>query len=41
MTAYVLTHGVSVVDRRHYKHPLPEHVHDVYLEYWRGAEFSI
>jgi hypothetical protein len=27
---YVLTHGVSGVDWRFYKHPLPENVYDVY-----------
>jgi|BarGraNGADG00212_2_1021979.scaffolds.fasta_scaffold01769_8 integrase len=27
--AYILTHGVSGVDWRFYKHPLPEHVYDV------------
>ncbi len=30
---YVLTHGVSGVDWAHYKHPLPEHVYDVYMRY--------
>ncbi|MGZ4864980.1 MAG: hypothetical protein ACXV5N_10970 [Halobacteriota archaeon] len=32
--AYVLTHGVSGVEWSHYKHPLPEHVYDVYMRYW-------
>ncbi len=31
--AYILTHGVSGVDWAHYKHPLPEHVYDVYMKY--------
>jgi integrase len=31
---YILTHGVSGVDWSHYKHPLPEHVYDIYMEYW-------
>jgi hypothetical protein len=38
--AYVLTHGVSGVDWRFYKHPLPEHVYDVYMQYWRDVELS-
>jgi len=32
--AYVLTHGVSGVDWSHYKHPLPEHVYDGYMQQW-------
>ena len=32
---YVLTHGVSGVDWRFYKHPLPASVYDVYLKYGR------
>jgi hypothetical protein len=27
---YIMTHGVSGVDWRFYKHPPPEHVYDVY-----------
>jgi hypothetical protein len=37
---YILTHGVSGVDWRFYKHPLPENVYDVYLHYWKDVEFS-
>ncbi len=32
--AYILTHGVSGVDWTHYKHPLPEHVYDIYMRCW-------
>ncbi|MGZ4924671.1 MAG: hypothetical protein ACXV5H_12085 [Halobacteriota archaeon] len=35
--AYILTHGVSGVDWTHYKHPLPEHVYDTYMRYWRNV----
>ncbi|MGZ7199779.1 MAG: hypothetical protein ACXVIG_07385 [Halobacteriota archaeon] len=38
--AYILTHGVSGVDWTHYKHPLPEHVYDVYMRYWRDVIFK-
>lgn len=38
--AYILTHGVSGVDWSHYKHPLPEHVYDVYMRYWGGVQFN-
>jgi hypothetical protein len=31
---YILTHGVSGVDRRFYKHSLPEHVFDLSMQYW-------
>ena len=37
---YILTHGVSGVDWRFYKHPLPEHVYDVYTKYWGGVSFT-
>ena len=36
---YVLTHGVSGVDWRFYKHPLPYHVYDVYMQYWSDTRF--
>ena len=38
--AYIMTHGVSGIDWKHYKHPLPEHVYDVYMQYWRDVELS-
>jgi hypothetical protein len=38
--AYIMTHGVSGIDWKHYKHPLPEHVFDVYMQYWRGTTFE-
>lgn len=31
--AYIMTHGVSSIDWKHYKHPLPEHVYDAYMLY--------
>ena len=37
--AYILTHGVSGVEWSHYRHPLPEHVHDVYMKYWNDVCF--
>ena len=36
--AYIMTHGVSGIDWKHYKHP--EHVYDVYLKYWAGVSFK-
>ena len=30
--AYIMTHGVSGIDWKHYKHPHPESVYDVYME---------
>ena len=35
--AYIMTHGVSGIDWKHYKHALPEHVYDIYMRYWEGA----
>ena len=37
---YILTHGVSGVDWRFYKHPLPEQVYDVYMQYWKDVKLS-
>jgi integrase len=37
---YIMTHGVSGVDWRFYKHPLPEHVFDVYMHYWADVRLA-
>jgi hypothetical protein len=29
-----MTDGVSGIDWKHYKHPLPENVYDVYIKFW-------
>ena len=39
--AYILTHGVSGFEWAHYRHPLPEHVYDVYMRYWKDIKFSV
>jgi hypothetical protein len=38
--AYVLTHGVSGVDWRYYKHPLPDSVYNIYMKYWGAVSFQ-
>ncbi|MGZ4905948.1 MAG: hypothetical protein ACXV5H_11130 [Halobacteriota archaeon] len=38
--SYIMTHGVSGIDWKHYKHPLPEHVHDVYMRHWGDVSFE-
>jgi integrase len=38
--AYIMTHGVSGIDWKHYKHPLPENVYSTYMLYWGDVEFS-
>jgi integrase len=35
---YVLAHGMTGVDWEHYKHPLPENVYDIYMQYWRDVQ---
>ena len=35
-----MTHGVSGIDWKHYQHPLPEHVYDVYMKYWADVKFE-
>ena len=37
--AYIMTHAVSGIDWKHYKHPLPEHVYDIYMKCWRDVAF--
>jgi hypothetical protein len=38
--AYILTHGVSGIEWRHYRHPLPDSVYDVYMKYWADVSFK-
>jgi hypothetical protein len=38
---YIMTHGVSGIDWNHYKHPLPEHVYDVYMKYWAHVDLHV
>jgi len=33
-----MTRGVSGVDWKHYKYPLPENVYGVYMQYWEDVE---
>ncbi len=35
--AYILTHGVSGVEWAHYRHPPPEYVYNVYMQYWKDV----
>jgi integrase len=35
---YIMTHGVSGVDWRFYKSPLPENVYGVYMKYWKDVD---
>jgi integrase len=36
--AYVMSHGTSGIDWKHYKHPLPEYVYRVYMQYWADVD---
>ncbi len=38
--AYILTHGVRGVEWSNYRHPLPEHVYDVYMQHWKTVNFD-
>ena len=38
--AYVMTHGVSGVDWKHYNHPLPDSVYDIYMKYWADVRLT-
>jgi len=36
----MMTHGVSGIDWKLYKHPLPENVYDVYMKAWGDVELA-
>jgi hypothetical protein len=38
---FILTHGVSGVEWRFYKHPLPGSVYDINMRYWAKVRFGI
>ena len=38
--AYVMTHDISSVSWSHYRHPLPEHVYDVYVKHWADVRLA-
>jgi len=35
--SYISTHGVLGVEWSHYRHPLPEHVYEVYIRNWKDV----
>jgi hypothetical protein len=35
-----MTHGVSEIDWKYYKHPLPENVFDAYMRYWADVRLA-
>jgi integrase len=37
---YILAHGMTGVDWRHYKHPLPEDVYNIYMQCWRDVDLT-
>ena len=37
---YIMTHGVSGIDWKHYKHPLPENVYSTYMRYWGNVKLA-
>ena len=39
--AYIMTYGVSGIDWKHYKHPLPENVYDVFMKCWEEVRFDV
>jgi hypothetical protein len=36
-----MTHGVCGIDWKHYKHPLPENVYDIYMQYWKDVKLKL
>jgi hypothetical protein len=35
-----MTHGVSGIEWAHYRHPLPEYVYDLYMQYWKDVRLT-
>ncbi|MGZ4846749.1 MAG: hypothetical protein ACXV3E_03030 [Halobacteriota archaeon] len=38
--SHILSHGLSSIEDKHYRHPLPEQIYDVYGRYWRDVRFK-
>jgi hypothetical protein len=38
--AYILTYGVYGIDWKHYMYLLPEHLYDVYMQYWADVRLA-
>ncbi|MGA2884705.1 MAG: hypothetical protein WCG09_06660 [Halobacteriota archaeon] len=38
---HILIISVGGIDWKHYKHPLPEQVFNVYMKYWRNVDFTV
>jgi hypothetical protein len=36
-----MTHNVSGIDWKNYKHPRPEHVYNVYAQYWKDVIYVL
>jgi hypothetical protein len=39
--AYILSHGLSGIEWKHYRHPLPDAVYDTYMKYWADVSFEV
>ncbi|MGZ4846746.1 MAG: hypothetical protein ACXV7G_11990 [Halobacteriota archaeon] len=38
--SHILSHGFSSIEDKHYRHPLPEQIYDVYNRYWKDMKFT-
>jgi len=38
--AYIMRHGVSGIDCKHYKLPLSENVYNTYMRYWGNVKLA-
>ncbi|MGZ4881888.1 MAG: hypothetical protein ACXV7G_12660 [Halobacteriota archaeon] len=38
--SHILSHGLSSIEDKHYRHPLPEQIYDVYCSYWRSMRLA-
>jgi len=38
--AYIMSHRLSGIDWKHYKHPLPENVYSAYMRYWGNVKLA-
>ncbi|MGZ4861933.1 MAG: hypothetical protein ACXV2E_04015 [Halobacteriota archaeon] len=39
--SHILSHGLSSIEDKHYRHPLPEQIYDVYYGYWGDVRLEL
>ncbi|MGZ4909088.1 MAG: hypothetical protein ACXV5F_10620 [Halobacteriota archaeon] len=40
-SSHILSHGLSNIEDKHYRHPLPEQIYDAYRRYWGDVRLAL